>query len=184
MKIVQLYTPKDFKRLDKVLLYDVWYRQALTDKQVAKLFGVTPADVKKKREETGLRWLNSAIASISGGATFTSRTPLIEIHAPKDWDGNPILFKPGKHRSMPKSSDYDYTNDDVKAESNESKPAEPVEPISSEDAARVWQEMKQQERKDNLKEDDINIQIDENGQLCIDGVEYDIATKDNNNQSE
>lgn len=183
MKIKQLYTPKDFKKLDKVLLFDVWYRQALTDKQVGKLFGVTAADVKKKREELGIRWMNSAIASLSGGSTFTSKKKLVEIHPPKDWDGNPIPFKPGKHRTV-----GEYKVSGFEAEGNAIEPKKPVqkqldtknkdsEEFSSEDAAATWREMREQE----LAEKEESVNIDE--QLIINDAEIGIQIKGSSKQS-
>ena len=189
MKIVQLYTPQDFDRLDKVLMYDVWYRQALTDKQVAKLFGVTASDVKEKRSELGVRWMNSAIASISGGSTFTSRETLVVTRAPKEWDGKPITFRPGKHRSIEKSDltellddKTDKIEETTKVES--SKPA--VEDCEDyrEDAARAWQELKQQEIDERDSQVNLDAQLDSDGQLVINGVEYDISKKSDNRDEE
>lgn len=185
MKIKQLYTPKDFEKLDKVLLFDVWYRQALTDKQVGKLFGVTAADVKKKREKLGIRWMNSAIASLSGGQTFTSKKKLVEIHPPKDWDGNPIKFKPGKYKTV-----GEYKVSGLEAEGNAIDPKEPVQPVqkelvtenkasdefSSEDAAATWRKVREQE----LAEKDKPVTIAE--QLIID-AEVGIQIQGSNKQS-
>lgn len=188
MQIKQLYTPKDFEKLDKVLMFDVWYRQALTDKKIAKLFGVTAADVKNKREKLGIRWMSSAMASLSGGKTFTSKKKLIEIHPPKDWNGEPIKFEPDGYRSR-SSSGYKVTN--LEAEGNaldpkqtdntnsvsdkmSNKPVE-VDKFSAEDAANAWKKAKEHE----ASEKDSSVNIDE--QLVINGVEVNIKTADSEN---
>lgn len=183
MKIKQLYTPKDFKKLDKVLMFDIWYRQALTDKKIGKLFGVTADEVKKRREELGIKWMNSAIASLSGGATFTSKKKLIEIHPPKDWDGEPIPFKPGKNRT---TSDYKVSG--FESEGNaigpiknikESADADKknIKEFSADEAAAAWKEMREQE----IAEKEATIDIDE--QSIIDEVETRLQIKDSNGQS-
>lgn len=188
MQIKQLYTPKDFEKLDKVLMFDVWYRQALTDKKIAKLFGVTAADVKSKREKLGIRWMNSAIASLSGGPTFTSKKKLIEIHPPKDWDGKPIKFKPGQYRSMP-GSGYKVTKFEAEgnalepeqlsksSEKTSNKPVE-VDKFSAEDAANAWKKAREHE----IEEKDSSVDIDE--QLVVNGVEISIKTAGSENTAE
>lgn len=194
MQIKQLYTPKDFEKLDKVLMFDVWYRQALTDKKIAKLFGVTAADVKSKREKLGIRWMNSAMASLSGGATFTSKKKLIEIHPPKDWDGEPIEFKPDKYRSMSGSGykvtkfesegnalepEQTNTNNENSASSKRAsnKPVE-VDEFSAKDAANVWKKTREHE----MKGKDNSVDIDE--QLVVNGVEVSIKTNGSDNIAE
>lgn len=181
MKIVQLYTPKDFEKLDKVLLYDVWYRQALTDKQVAKLFGVSASDVAKKRKELGIGWMNSAIASLSGGSTFTSKKKLIEIQAPKDWDGEPIPFRPSNHRAAPKynPSDFDFDTDTDDTDANEKISSNKSNkktvdkhdnvPEDTVDAAETWKNF-----RDTEIEDKTTTQVDFDEPLVIDGIEYDV----------
>lgn len=192
MQIKQLYTPKDFEKLDKVLMFDVWYRQALTDKKIAKLFGVTAADVKSKREKLGIRWMNSAMASLSGGPTFTSKKKLIEIHPPKDWDGKPIKFKPGKYRSMSGSGykvtkfesegnalEPEQTNNKNSASSERAsnKPVE-VDEFSAKDAANAWKKTREHE----VKGKGSSVDIDE--QLIVNGVEIHIKTAGSENTAE
>lgn len=70
MKVHQQFTPEDFSKISKLDLYDLWFRQALTDKQIATLYGVTPSDVKEKRKEYNIRYLNSAIAFLSGSKAY------------------------------------------------------------------------------------------------------------------
>lgn len=83
----QLYETKEFKKLTRLQMYDLWFRQSLTEKSIAKLFGVTREQVKEKREGFGLGFLESGIASLSGTPEYRDKTKLIPIKPPKDWDG-------------------------------------------------------------------------------------------------
>lgn len=70
MKVKQMYTKKDFEKIDKITLFELWYKHALTDKQIAVLYGITPKDVKDKRKELNIGWLNSAMLLIAGPQKF------------------------------------------------------------------------------------------------------------------
>lgn len=185
MKIVQLYTPNDFKKLNKILMFDLWYRQALTDKQIAKLFGVETSEVKEKREQLGIRWMSSALASLSGGSKFTSKKKLIDISIPKDWDGKPIEFK-----YEGASTSGGYTVSKSEAEGNALEPQETydnknksandrhstTEELSLEDAATVWKKAREKE----LQDEEAALNIDE--QLIIDDIEEAIRIKSEEEQ--
>ena len=83
----QLYETKEFNKLTRLQMYDLWFRQSLTEKSIALLFGVTREQVKQKREGFGLGFLESGIASLSGTPEYKDKTKLIPIKPPKDWDG-------------------------------------------------------------------------------------------------
>lgn len=109
MKIKQLYTPKDFHSMDRPQFFDLWFRQALTEKQIAKLFGVDVKEVKEKRKNFNMGWLNSGIEWVSGKSVYRMGSPkLIEVKAPKNWDGNPLPFpKMGKRGKYVLPGGYD-----------------------------------------------------------------------------
>lgn len=114
MKVKQLYTPKDFKRIDKPMLFDLWFRQSLTEKSIATLFGVTVEEVHKKRkDEFGMGWWNSGIAYVSGPEIYRSTSPkIVPIKPPKDWDGNPLPFP--KRNKRGKYVTYDDKRTSIK----------------------------------------------------------------------
>lgn len=56
------YTKEDFNKLTKVEMHRLWFKQALTERQIAKLYKVSREEVHKKRKiEFGLNFINSAI---------------------------------------------------------------------------------------------------------------------------
>ena len=93
MRIVRLYSKKDFKKLKKEEMFDLWFRQALTDKHIAKLYGVTSQEVAEKRKALGLgNYLTCAMMGLSGPPNFRLKHPkMINIKAPKGWDPNSII---------------------------------------------------------------------------------------------
>ncbi|MBO5389162.1 MAG: hypothetical protein J6A59_13715 [Lachnospiraceae bacterium] len=70
MRITQTNTPEDFQKLKKHELHKLWFHDALTDKQIAKKFGITKQDVKQKRKEFNLNMLNSAMLSVAGSPLY------------------------------------------------------------------------------------------------------------------
>lgn len=70
MKITQTNTPDEFKKLTRPELHKLWFRDALTDGQIAKKFGVTKQEVKQKRKELNLHMFNSAISYLMGGKKY------------------------------------------------------------------------------------------------------------------
>lgn len=56
------YTKEDFNKLTKVEMHRLWFKQAMTEKQIAKLYNVSRKEVHDKRKiEFGLNFINSAI---------------------------------------------------------------------------------------------------------------------------
>lgn len=56
------YTKEDFNRLTRVEMHRLWFKQAMTEKQIAKLYNVSRKEVHNKRKiEFGLNFINSAI---------------------------------------------------------------------------------------------------------------------------
>lgn len=70
MKIACTRSPEDLQKLDRVEFHKIWFIDALTDRQMAKMFGVTTKEVKAKRKELGLNWFNSAVLYITGGSKY------------------------------------------------------------------------------------------------------------------
>lgn len=69
------YVPRDFHKLTRLELYDVWFRQSLSDKTVALLYGVTVSDVKKKRKKFGLNFRTCISLAFKGGEQFSLMAP-------------------------------------------------------------------------------------------------------------
>lgn len=70
MRIEPLYTEKDLKKLNRQQFHQKWFNEALTDRQMAKLYNTTVKVVKQKRKELGLNWFNSAFLYICGGTQY------------------------------------------------------------------------------------------------------------------
>lgn len=70
MKITQTNTPEEFNELTRAEFHKLWFRDALTDKQMAIKFGVTKKEVKQKRKELNLNAWNSAVLYLSGGSQY------------------------------------------------------------------------------------------------------------------
>ena len=61
---------EDFYKLDKKQFYQVWFIEALTDRQIAKRYNVSLKEVKSKRKEFGLNWWNCAVLWWVGGKDY------------------------------------------------------------------------------------------------------------------
>lgn len=70
MKITQTNTPEEFSKLSRPDFHQLWFNEALTDRQIAKKFGVDVAEVKRKRKALGLNWFNSAMLFLAGGNLY------------------------------------------------------------------------------------------------------------------
>lgn len=73
MKIKQERTPEEFQKIDIVEFHRLWYIKALTDKQIAILYGVTKEEVKEKRKEFKLNALNCAVMYLAGGDKYKGK---------------------------------------------------------------------------------------------------------------
>lgn len=73
MKIEQTYTEEDFDRITKLELYNLWFRDALTDGQIAKLYGTTKSVVKEKRKKYNIKYINSAILYLAGRPEYRAK---------------------------------------------------------------------------------------------------------------
>ena len=70
MRVSQTNTPEEFNKITKIELYRLWWLKAMTDGQIAKMYGVSKQDVKNKRKEHNIKWMNSAILSIMGNDKY------------------------------------------------------------------------------------------------------------------
>ena len=70
MKIESLYSDNDLLRLTRQQFHQKWFNEALTDRQMAKMYNTTVKIVKQKRKELGLNWWNSAFLYICGGTQY------------------------------------------------------------------------------------------------------------------
>lgn len=70
MKITQKYEEKDLLKLNKAQFHQLWFHEALTDGQMAKLYNTTKEVVKNRRKELQLTWISAAMLSISGGKQY------------------------------------------------------------------------------------------------------------------
>lgn len=63
-------TKQDFSEITKIELYNLWWKKPYSDKQIAKMYGVTAKEVKKKRKELGITWSRCAFLSVYGGKAY------------------------------------------------------------------------------------------------------------------
>lgn len=68
-------TKQDFSEITKIELYNLWWgrdwwKKPYSDKQIAKMYGVTTKEVKKKRKELGITWSRCAFLSVYGGKAY------------------------------------------------------------------------------------------------------------------
>lgn len=73
-KIEQTRTPEDLQKLTLKEFHRLWFIDAMTDRQMAKMFGVTRKDVKKRRKELKLNMLRAGMLYVYGGPTFKEKT--------------------------------------------------------------------------------------------------------------
>lgn len=70
MKIEPKYTEKKFDKITKLELYNLWFREALTDKQIATLYRTTKDVVKEKRKKYNMTIFKCAILFLIGGEQY------------------------------------------------------------------------------------------------------------------
>ena len=70
MKIEPLYTEQDFLKLTLPQLHQIWFNEALTDGQIAKLYRTTKNVVRARRKELHLNVINAAFLSLTGGDKY------------------------------------------------------------------------------------------------------------------
>lgn len=70
MRVEQTGNLDDLNKLSRVEFHKIWFIDALTDGQMAKKFGTTKQEVKRKRKELGLNWFNSAFLYLAGGSKY------------------------------------------------------------------------------------------------------------------
>ena len=70
MRIKQEKTPDDFKNIDKIEFYRLWFKKALTMRQIAKMYGITREEVNHTRKEVGYTTFKCAFLSIMGGEKY------------------------------------------------------------------------------------------------------------------
>jgi hypothetical protein len=73
MRITQTNTLEDLNKLTRPEFHKLWFIDALTEKQIAKKFGTTKEEVRRKRKELGLNWWNCAVLYISGGPKYKGK---------------------------------------------------------------------------------------------------------------
>lgn len=69
-KIEKTRTPQDFERITRVELHRLWFKEALTDKQIATMYGVDKSIVKEKRKAFKLGWISSGILYVAGSDAY------------------------------------------------------------------------------------------------------------------
>lgn len=84
MRMEQRHTLDDLKHLTREEFHKYWFIDALSDKEMADIFGTTKQEVRKRRKELNLTYMNSAMLYIAGGAKFKSKaTPRKEYRLKK-----------------------------------------------------------------------------------------------------
>jgi hypothetical protein len=75
-KVEQTKTPEDFQRLTLQQYHKLWFCYAMSDKQMADMFGVTKKDVKEKRKRLGLTLFKAGMLYVYGGPKYREKTIL------------------------------------------------------------------------------------------------------------
>lgn len=73
LKIEQIGTLEDLKKLKRHQFHELWYIRSLTDGQIARMYNTTRKEVKKVRKELKLNWFNSAVLYMAGGSQYRQR---------------------------------------------------------------------------------------------------------------
>lgn len=80
----QTHTLDDLNKLTLIEFHKYWFIDALTDKQMAEKFGTNKKEVKRRRKELGLTYLNGAMLRVAGGTKYQQKpTPKSEYMAKK-----------------------------------------------------------------------------------------------------
>lgn len=74
-KIEQTRTPEDFTKISRAELYKLWFGarlsdSPLTDRQIAKMYGVTKEEVKAKRKKLKIGWLSCGFMYVTSGDKY------------------------------------------------------------------------------------------------------------------
>ncbi len=72
-KIEPTYTEEEFLKLKRTELHQIWFNEALTDGQIAKLYRTDKKTVKARRKELGLGVISCAFLSITGGPAYEDK---------------------------------------------------------------------------------------------------------------
>ena len=70
MKIKQVHSPEELNKITKEEYYKIYYLRALSDRQIAKMYGVKTKDARDKRKELKLNLLNCAFLYLAGGPKY------------------------------------------------------------------------------------------------------------------
>lgn len=73
IKIRQIKTPDEFEKIKRAELHRLWFNQAMTDKQIATMYGVDKKTVRAKRKELNIKWLNSGVLSVAGRPEYKEK---------------------------------------------------------------------------------------------------------------
>lgn len=69
-KIEPKYSEEELMKLTLPQFHQLWFHEALTDKQIAKLYNTSKEVVTTRRKELGLTTINAAMLSITGGKLY------------------------------------------------------------------------------------------------------------------
>ena len=70
MRVKQERTPEEFSKITQVEFHNLWWNKAMTQGQIAKLYGVTRKEVVAKRKELKLNNFNCAMMRVAGGDKY------------------------------------------------------------------------------------------------------------------
>jgi len=71
--VQQSLSEKDLKKLTREQFHEKWFIEALTDRQIAKMYNTDTKTVRQFRKELKLNWLNSAILYLMGGDRYRKK---------------------------------------------------------------------------------------------------------------
>jgi hypothetical protein len=75
-KVEQTKTPEEFEKLSLQKFHKLWFGYAMSNQQIADMFGVTKKDVKRKRKELGLSYFKAGMLYVYGGPKYREKTIL------------------------------------------------------------------------------------------------------------
>lgn len=71
-------TEEDLLKLTREQFHEIWFIDALTDRQIAKMYNTKKEVVKQFRKKLNLNWFNSAVLYLCGGSKYRNKNMWIK----------------------------------------------------------------------------------------------------------
>ena len=72
-KVEQIGTLDDLNKIKRVELHDLFFNQCKSDRYIAKMYGTTKKEVKRRRKELGLGWYMCGFRYVMGGEQYRGK---------------------------------------------------------------------------------------------------------------